>query len=164
VAVIILFVLLVVVGCGAPEEAPDPIARWQGKIAGEVTQDSVILQARLTEDGKVRSGDVKGRPGVGAFALSTDEGLQDAQRTRWLAASAENDYMVKTLTSGLQPGTRYYYRLLSGPDEESVQTGPIGTFRTLDPVGVCVTPSPLCGRNRHEPLRFPGLGPQEPGF
>ena len=120
----------------APVEVPEATARWQGEMAGEVSQDSAILQARLTQDGQVRSGDVRGCPGAGAFALSKDQGFEHAFRTRWQGASAENDYLIKTKVTGLEPGTRYYYRLLSGPDTSSLEAGPIGTFRTLDPPGV----------------------------
>jgi hypothetical protein len=119
-----------------PVDAPGTTRRWQGEMAGEVSQNAVILQARLTEDGKVRSGDVKGCPGIGAFVLSNDQGFAHAFRTRWQVASAENDYLIKTRVSELEPGTRYYYRLLSGPNEGSVEAGPTGTFRTLDPPGV----------------------------
>ncbi len=120
----------------APVKAPETTVRWQGEMAGEATQDSVILQARLTEDGKVRSGDVRGCAGVGTFALATDQDFAQASRTRWQVASIENDYLIKAKISDLEPGTRYYYRLLSGPDADSAEAGPTGTFRTLDPPGV----------------------------
>jgi alkaline phosphatase/alkaline phosphatase D len=120
----------------APINVPESTLRWQGEMAGEVSQDSVILQARLTEDGKVRSGDVRGCPGIGALVLSKDQEFTHAFRTRWQVASAENDYLIKTRVAELEPGRRYYYRLLSGPDAGSVEAGPTGTFRTLDPSGV----------------------------
>jgi alkaline phosphatase D len=119
-----------------PVEVPEPTAHWQAEMAGEVTQDSVILQARLTVDGKVRRTDVKGRAGVAAFALSTTQGFEHAFRTPWLVASAEGDYIVKTRVGDLQPETRYYYRLLSGPDTDHLVSGATGTFRTLDRPGV----------------------------
>ena len=120
----------------APIDVPETTLRWQGEMAGEVSQDSVILQARITEDGQIRSGDVRGCPGVGAFVLSEDQSFAQAFRTRWQVASAENDYQIKTGVSGLEPGTRYFYRLLSGADAGSVEAGPTGTFRTLDPPGI----------------------------
>jgi len=118
-----------------PVEVPPPTAHWQGEMAGEVTQHSVILQARLTVDGKVRRTDVAGRAGVASFALSTQQGFEDAFRTPWMAAHAEGDYVVKTKVNDLQPGTRYYYQLLSGPDVDRVEAGETGTFRTLDAPG-----------------------------
>jgi alkaline phosphatase D len=34
----------------------------------------------------------------------------------WLRATPDNDFIVKTMIDGLNPGTRYYYRLIYGPD------------------------------------------------
>jgi alkaline phosphatase/alkaline phosphatase D len=146
-------------GCGSarPEATPDipndnrdriavdlpqtgstgsPTSYWQGEMAGEVGQHSVILRARLAVKERAIFGDVKGRSGVAVFVLSTDEDFQDAFRTRWMRASAENDYVVKTKVADLEAGTRYYYRLLSGPEVDLVQAGPVGTFRTLEARGV----------------------------
>jgi alkaline phosphatase D len=116
-----------------PVAVPEITMHWQGEMAGEVTQDSVILQARLTVDGSVHFFDVEGRPGIGAFSLSTDRDLREAFRTRWIAASPDGDYIVKTKVTGLEPGTRYYYRLLSRAGMESeARAGPTGTFATPD--------------------------------
>jgi alkaline phosphatase/alkaline phosphatase D len=119
-----------------PFQVPETTEHWQGEMAGEVTRDSVILQARLSVKGTTVFGDIKGRPGIGAFALSTDEDFQDAFRTRWMTATPEGDYILKTMVTDLEPGTRYYFKLLSGPDLASLQAGPIGTFRTSDGPGV----------------------------
>ena len=116
-----------------PIAAPETTVHWQGEMAGEVTQNTVILQARLTLDGKVRFYDVEGRPGIGAFALSTEPDFREAFRTRWMAATPDGDYIVKAKVTGLEPGTRYHYRLLSrGGSETDPEAGPTGTFRTLD--------------------------------
>ena len=53
-------------------------------MAGEVTHDIVILQARLSSDGEVRFRDIRGRPGIATFALSTEQDLSNAFRTRWI--------------------------------------------------------------------------------
>jgi len=116
-----------------PVAVPETTVHWQGEMAGEVTQDTAILQARLTVDGKVHLLDVEGCPGIGAFALSTQRDLQKAFRTRWIAATPDGDHIVKTKVTGLEPGTRYYYRLLSrGSIEHQTEAGPTGTFTTLD--------------------------------
>lgn len=119
-----------------PIEVPEPTMHWQDEIAGEVTQDTVILHARLTVDGKVHFGDVKGHAGLGAFALATEKNFQHAFRTRWIAASSKNDYVVKTKVTGLKPGTQYYYRLLSLTSPEEIEAGQTGTFKTLDVKGI----------------------------
>jgi hypothetical protein len=96
----LLFALMVTLGSGCQrnevvsEPPDDPLeymsiavsestVHWQGEMAGEVTQDTVILQARLTVDGEVHLFDVEGRPGVGAFALSRqrDFRAEEASRT-----------------------------------------------------------------------------------
>jgi alkaline phosphatase/alkaline phosphatase D len=116
-----------------PLAVPEATRHWQGEMAGEVTQNTVILQARLTVDGRVHFFEVEGRPGIGAFALSTHADFRNAFRTRWMVAWSDGDYIVKAKVTGLEPGTRYYYRLLSrGSDENEPQAGPTGTFRTLD--------------------------------
>jgi len=104
-------------------------------MVGEVTQDSAILKARLTKNGKVRWGDISGQSGVGAFVLSQDEDFDNAFRTRWVIATEEGDFILKTKVANLQPGVTYYYRLLSGEDIDSAEAGPTGTFRTLDQPG-----------------------------
>jgi alkaline phosphatase D len=119
-----------------PVAVPETTAHWQGEMAGEVTQTSVILQARLAYHGQIRGSEPRGRPGIGAFAVSTTENMEEAFRTSWLVASPEHDFIVKTRVDGLEPGTRYYYRLLSGPTLESMHAGPTGTFRTLDEPGI----------------------------
>ncbi|GAG15442.1 unnamed protein product, partial [marine sediment metagenome] len=119
-----------------PVVVPETNMHWQGGMAGEVTQDTVILQARLTVDGKVHLFDVEGRPGIGAFALSADEAFSSAFRTRWMVASGDGDYVLKAKVTGLEPGTRYYYRLLSrGVAESEPAAGPTGTFVTLGAQG-----------------------------
>jgi len=115
---------------------PQPTMHWQGEMAGEVTSGSVILRARLTTKATATFGDVPGRPGEAAFALSEDPVFSDAIFTEWAEATAEGDYVVKHTVAGLDPGTRHYYRLLSGTDRSSVQAGPTGTFRTLDKRGI----------------------------
>jgi alkaline phosphatase/alkaline phosphatase D len=119
----------------APVAVPESTVHWQGEMAGEVTPESVLLQARLSADGEVHFRDVRGRPGIAAFALSTREDLSNAFRTRWMLASSKGDYIVKTRVNALAPGTRYYYRLLSGSAVDALRAGPTGTFRTLDGPG-----------------------------
>ncbi len=116
--------------CAQPE--PILMTNGQGEMAGEVTSDSVILQSRLTTGNALVDGDVPGAAGVARFELSTSQDFTDSQPTGWLQATAENDFIVKTKVDGLSAGTRYHYRLVYGPSEERVTTGPTRTFRTHD--------------------------------
>jgi len=123
-------------GNGTVVAVPDTTIYWQGEMAGEVDQSSVILRARLAVKETAIFGDVKGQPGVGAFVMWAEDDPGQAFQTGWMEASAENDYIIKTKITGLQTGTRYSYKLLSGPRRSSVAAGPMGTFRTLDERGV----------------------------
>jgi len=116
-------------------EVPETTVHWQGEMAGEVTQTSVILQARLTYHGQIRGAEPRGRAGLGAFALSKSESFENAFRTPLMSAARDGDFILKTVVTDLDPGTRYYYRLLSGRDVEFLEAGPTGTFRTLEVEG-----------------------------
>ncbi len=114
-----------------PEADADLPDRKQGEMAGEVDTDSVILQSRLTAENLDQSGDLPGSAGVGRFEISTHKGFTDSSHTDWLTAKADHDYMLKTLVKELKPGTRYYYRLQYGPNQQTTQHGPTNTFETL---------------------------------
>ncbi|MBL8829009.1 MAG: alkaline phosphatase D family protein [Planctomycetaceae bacterium] len=106
----------------------------QGELSGEVTASSVLLQSRLTATPGPTldpEGDIPGAKGVACFEWSPTPDFAKAQRTAWLEASAEHDFIVRAHLKGLQPGTRYYYRLVFGPDKSTVQTGPTCEFKTL---------------------------------
>lgn len=114
----------------------------QGEMAGEVTETGVILQSRLTAGDGLVDGDVPGAAGVARFEVSKSPGFEESAPTDWLEAVPENDFIVKAAVRGLDPGTRYYYRLVYGPDRESVRAGEARTFRTLP------------GRDAVEPVSF----------
>ena len=88
------------------------IFQGQGNMVGEVTQTSAILQSRLTASKRLVKGDVPGVAGVARFEYSTDKNFKGARQTAWLKASAASDFIIKAKVSGLQPATKYYYRLV----------------------------------------------------
>lgn len=105
-------------------------------LAGEVTQTSVILQSRLVNADSVPTDTVlPGFAAWGYFEIASDSTFAAPERTRGLRAMPENDYRLKTLVSGLQPGRRYYYRPRAGRDSTLTSPGPVGTFETLPTVG-----------------------------
>ncbi len=124
-------VLATCAGVGCSEVEPVAITNGQGEIAGEVTTSSVILQSRLTTGSTLVDGDLPGAPGVGHFEVASSSSFTEPIRSAWLEATAEHDFIVKAKIEGLSAGTQYYYRLRYGPNEESSQTGPTRTFRTL---------------------------------
>ena len=107
----------------------------QGEMAGEVTQNSVILQSRLTSVSKLTDGDVPGIAGVARFELSEHHDFRSVRKTAWLKAEAETDFIIKAKIGGLKPATRYYYRLIYGADRGSVRTGETCSFKSLQGSG-----------------------------
>jgi alkaline phosphatase D len=106
----------------------------QGSMVGEVTSTNALLQTRLTAipgPALDASGDVPGAVGVVRFEYATKPDFSDAQRTPWLRATAERDFIVRAELRGLQPGQLYHYRPLFGADEASAKPGTAGRFATL---------------------------------
>ena len=127
----LLGVFVVVAGGCAEVPFPD-MTNGQGEMSGEVTTTSVILQSRLTVGSELVEGDVPGTEGMAHFELSTTSGFEDSFESDWMTATPDYDFIVKTQVDGLNPGTRYYYRLVYGPNQDLVRVGPTRTFETLD--------------------------------
>ncbi|MSO22760.1 MAG: alkaline phosphatase [Acidobacteria bacterium] len=112
--------------------AGPPLGLAQGVIAGEVSDTSAILQSRLTSTNALVDAKWSGIPGidgVACFELSRHSDFRNPLRTNWIDAAPENDHIVKTRVSGLQPGARYYYRLIYGSNIRSVKTSPVCSLR-----------------------------------
>lgn len=140
--IIYLFPVLYSYSLGA--ETLEAYALAQGQMAGEVSDHSVILQARLTSSNplfdKMWSG-IPGIPGRACFQLSNYEDFKDSFQTPWIKAIPDYDFIIKTKVTDLQPGRRYYYRLIFGPNTNDTGKGLRSTFRTH-------------GGNPHEPVSF----------
>ncbi len=117
----------------------------QGILSGEVTSSSALLQTRLTAVPGPEldaQNDLPGAAGSVQFEWSEAADFSASQRSPWLDARAESDFIVRTSVAGLKPATRYHYRVLHRAGEEAVHPGPAGTFRTLpavDDAGARVT-------------------------
>jgi alkaline phosphatase/alkaline phosphatase D len=123
---------IAVVAGGCADGAFSDITNGQGEMVGEVTTTSVILQSRLTVGSELVGGDLAGAEGTARFEVATTSEFAVALQSDWLFATPDNDFIVKTKVDGLNPGTRYYYRLIYGPDQEMVRAGPTRTFKTFD--------------------------------
>lgn len=73
----------------------------QGEMAGRVTENSVILQSRLTKGNTLINGDLPGCPGVARFELATNPEFKNSRKTRWIEALPEYDYIVKVKVADL---------------------------------------------------------------
>ena len=110
-----------------------PIDLRQGIMAGEVSAESAILQARLTSSNpyqdKAWEG-LRGARGKAFFEYADNPDFRAAQRTAWLEALPANDFIVKMKIAGLKPATRYFYRLHYGADRRDLRVSESAAFRT----------------------------------
>jgi alkaline phosphatase D len=110
----------------------------QGSMAGEVTDTSALLQTRLTSlpgPALDADGDIPGAAGVACFECATQPDFSASQRTAWIEASAERDFIVRAALAGLRPGQVYHYRPVFGADQASARPGASCTFATLPGAG-----------------------------
>ncbi len=102
----------------------------QGEMAGHMTSSTAILQTRLTLTNQAFNHDYIGCPGWACFEYA-DRYLAKSQKTAWMQALPDMDYIVKVKLEGLDPNTLYQYRLLYGLDTATYRTGHWCEFKTL---------------------------------
>ncbi len=123
--------LLALLALAAVPFAPAAPFLAQGTLAGEPRPDAVILQTRLTATPGTVDRDVPGAAGEVRFELSAAADFSRPIFTAWQNARAENDFIVQTRVTGLQPHQVYHYRAHYGAARASAVAGPAATFRTL---------------------------------
>lgn len=118
-----LFSIVIVVSC-IPKEK---VFLAQGIMSGEATENSIILQARLTSSDTIIDGDIPGIIGKGRFEISTSAAFDDSRFSDWLHADSTYDYILKYKFEDLEAATKYYYRLHYGNTE---QISRVANFKT----------------------------------
>ena len=126
---LVTFVLSIVLLMASPVKAE--IQLGQGSMVGEVDQTSAILQTRLTTTNSLVDEDVPGVAGAARFELSVSRDFKPTFHSPWLKSQANGDFIVKQKFSELTPATRYFFRVVYGPDKNTTFTGPVGSFSTL---------------------------------
>lgn len=130
---------LLAAGLAAAQPSDFPINLRQGLMAGEVAEDSAILQSRLTSSNPrqdPRWEGVRGAGGWARFEVADNEAFNGSFATDWIEASPYSDFIVKRKVAGLRPATRYHYRLHYGRNQRDVRISDAATFRTLAGSGV----------------------------
>ncbi|MCK4852877.1 MAG: alkaline phosphatase D family protein [Bacteroidales bacterium] len=103
----------------------------QGNMTGEISDNSVILQSRLTRTDTLVGSDLPGASGFAKFELATMDDFSSGFKTAWLEALPVNDFIIKAKINKLDSDTRYYYRLIYGKDSINTLTGNTCSFQTL---------------------------------
>jgi alkaline phosphatase/alkaline phosphatase D len=104
----------------------------QGAMAGEPGAGSILLQSRLTATSGIdKNRAVPGAAGVARFLVDLGEDGRGTIVSPWLRALPENDFIVRHPVLGLQPDTRYRYRIEFGGSQHRTQISIACWFRTL---------------------------------
>lgn len=102
----------------------------QGEMAGLVTDNSALLQTRLTLTNQKFNHDFIGTEGWARFVIFEDH-KSERIYTKWKNAIPENDFIVKAKVKKLLPDTKYNYQLQYGRDTIDYRVGNLCKFRTL---------------------------------
>lgn len=121
------YLILLIASCQTRERK---IYLGQGMMAGEATDNSIILQSRLTASDTLLSGDVPGHKGVAQFEISESPTFANAKLSGWMQADSLSDFIVKHTFNELKRATTYYYRLRYGPDRRNTSTSKTHAFKT----------------------------------
>jgi len=125
---LLLFVsMFVVVSLNSTVQA-EGIHTAQGIMVGEVTDQSAVVQVRLTATDKPVKKDVAGVAGVVRFSLQTRKG---GAVTLEAKAVADHDHIARVRFTDLKPGIRYECSTQIGATKDSMEPGPTASFRTL---------------------------------
>jgi len=99
-------------------------------MSGEATENSIILQSRLTASDTLVAGDMPGISGVGRFEISGNNDFSSSRFSDWIKADSLNDFIIKSYMLSLDAGKQYYYRLHYGSNKENTSISTVGSFRT----------------------------------
>lgn len=106
-------------GCSSDNDDNTVAADFlHGVASGDPTQDAVIIWTRVTPQ---TAGDVRV-----SWQVSRDGAFRDLVTTGEMVTNAERDYTVKVDAIGLESGSRYFYRFMTGD-----KTSTVGMTKTL---------------------------------
>lgn len=100
-------------------------------LSGELTSTSIILQGRTSASDTLINNDMPGLDCNARIQWSSDSSFRNISETELIGLNMHNDFIIKEKVTGLEPGSRYFFRIKAEmPGEETVysQTGTFETF------------------------------------
>jgi len=134
---------LVLTGCAGGREKPQALRFEHGVASGDPTENSAVLWTRLsgvTSDTPVN------------WELAHDRKFSRLAGRGEAAAPADRDFTVKVEVTGLESGTRYFYRFRAG-----TTASPVGRTRTL-PAGTVAAVGFAVSVGQYPPTLLVGAG------
>jgi alkaline phosphatase D len=110
---------------------PPPLYAAQGILVGEVTDQSALVQVRLTKSETLVDGDVPGAHGFVEFVVQAADENSPREPTRQVVeATAERDFIARAALDNLSPGQEYLCKTRIGPSRDDLHPGPEARFKT----------------------------------
>lgn len=110
------------VGSTRSDSAVEPLVLTHGVSSGDVTASSAVVWARASGEARMH------------VEVSDDAGFAQVKSTRSAAATEASDFTAQLVLSGLDPETRYWYRVwfagAGGHGRSDVTSSMVGTFKT----------------------------------
>ncbi|GJM29671.1 MAG: alkaline phosphatase [Cyclobacteriaceae bacterium] len=128
------FICSLILACSEPDKLADDFPEDSRLLlaAGELTDQSIILQCRLNTTDTLVNKDLQGQSGSGFFQVSTDSLFAKSINTEQLNADRSNDFILRKLISGLNPDQTYFYRLIASyQDSDQQYSSKVGSFTTF---------------------------------
>jgi alkaline phosphatase D len=99
--------------------------------AGEPTQTSVILLARLQKSDTLVNNDLQGIQGYIKFRITRNTQTKSFMESDFYSVHDKNDYIAKHEFTGLRPGQKYFYSISYGRDTSNYTSSQWSSFKTL---------------------------------
>ena len=122
-ACVVTAVVAIAAADGVPANgAAEALVLTHGVASGDVTSSSAVVWARASGPAQMH------------VELSTDAGFEGVKSTRSASATAASDFTAQLVLRGLDPDTRYWYRVwfagAGARGRSEVNGSAVGTFRT----------------------------------
>jgi alkaline phosphatase/alkaline phosphatase D len=121
--------LILFVQCRSPKQLDE---YYCNLMAGEPSQTSVILVARLHKTDTLVNNDLKGIEGFIKFRITRDTHSKSYMESPFYKVSGKNDFTAKFEFTGLRPEQLYYYSISYGRDTSNTTSYPWSIFTTLN--------------------------------
>ncbi len=130
IGVSVFLILVSLIGCHTIQQ---PDEYYCHLLAGEPTQTSIVLQARLHKSDTLINNHIPGIEGYIKFFITRDTDSKSFMESPFFPASDKTDFIAKYEYTGLMPGQKYFYRISYGKDSSNVTSSAWNSFKTLCP-------------------------------
>ena len=124
-----IFVQIVCNQCYSPKQTDE---YYCNLLAGEPTQTSIVVVARLHRSDTLVNNDLKGIEGYLKFRITRDNTSKNVMESPFYHVDERNDYTAKYEFTGLRPGQKYYYCISYGRDTSNNTSSSWSNFSTLN--------------------------------